>query len=108
MRTMATAGRAVVFSGTAVALGLALLLAMPLPFMRGFGVGGLIIPARLGVRRGDDAARAAVAGRRGRSTASAWLPVAGSSGGRATSAASGQGSRGGSCGGRCSSRSGAA
>jgi len=42
--TMATAGRAVVFSGTAVAIGLALLLFMPLPFMRGFGVGGLIIP----------------------------------------------------------------
>ncbi len=44
VRTMQTAGRAVVFSGTAVAIGLALLLAMPLPFMRGFGVGGLIIP----------------------------------------------------------------
>jgi putative drug exporter of the RND superfamily len=43
-RTMATAGRAVVFSGTAVAIGLALMLAMPLPFMRGFGVGGLVIP----------------------------------------------------------------
>ena len=35
---MATAGRAVVFSGTAVAVGLSLLLFMPLPFMRGFGV----------------------------------------------------------------------
>jgi RND superfamily putative drug exporter len=43
-RTMETAGRAVVFSGTAVAIGLALLLFMPLPFMRGFGVGGLVIP----------------------------------------------------------------
>ena len=43
--TMLTAGRAVVFSGTAVALGLALLLFMPLPFIRGFGVGGLVIPA---------------------------------------------------------------
>jgi RND superfamily putative drug exporter len=43
--TLATAGRAVVFSGIAVAIGLALLLFMPLPFMRGFGVGGLIIPA---------------------------------------------------------------
>ena len=41
---MNTSGRAVVFSGTAVAIGLALLLFMPLPFMRGFGVGGLIIP----------------------------------------------------------------
>ena len=44
VRTMDTAGRAVVFSGTAVAIGLALLLAMPLPFMRGFGLGGLFIP----------------------------------------------------------------
>jgi uncharacterized membrane protein YdfJ with MMPL/SSD domain len=45
VNTMATAGRAVVFSGTAVAIGLAMLLFMPLPFMRGFGVGGLFIPA---------------------------------------------------------------
>ena len=44
VKTMQTAGRAVVFSGTAVAIGLALMLAMPLPFMRGFGLGGLIIP----------------------------------------------------------------
>jgi uncharacterized membrane protein YdfJ with MMPL/SSD domain len=44
VRTMETAGRAVIFSGTAVAIGLALMLAMPLPFMRGFGLGGLIIP----------------------------------------------------------------
>ena len=43
--TMATAGRAVVFSGTAVAIGLAMLVFMPLPFMRGFGIGGLFIPA---------------------------------------------------------------
>ena len=45
VRTMTTAGRAVVFSGTAVAIGLALLLFMPLPFLRGFGIGGLLIPA---------------------------------------------------------------
>ena len=44
VHTMRTAGRAIVFSGSAVAIGLALLLAMPLPFMRGFGVGGLLIP----------------------------------------------------------------
>jgi len=44
VKTMATAGRAVVFSGTAVAIGLALLLFMPLPFMRGFGVAGLLLP----------------------------------------------------------------
>ena len=42
--TMETAGRAVVFSGTAVAIGLALMLFMPLPFMRGFGLAGLFIP----------------------------------------------------------------
>jgi putative drug exporter of the RND superfamily len=44
VRTMETAGRAVVFSGTAVGIGLALMLFMPLPFMRGFGLGGLVIP----------------------------------------------------------------
>src|SRR5262249_6778350 len=41
--TMRTAGRAVVFSGTAVGIGLALMLAMPVPFMRGFRI-GLFIP----------------------------------------------------------------
>ncbi len=45
VKTMSTAGRAVVFSGTAVAIGLAMLLFMPLPFMRGFGIAGLFIPA---------------------------------------------------------------
>ena len=44
VRTMETAGRAVVFSGSAVGIGLALMLFMPLPFMRGFGIGGLAIP----------------------------------------------------------------
>jgi RND superfamily putative drug exporter len=44
VRTMQTAGRAVVFSGSAVGIGLALMLFMPLPFMRGFGVGGFAIP----------------------------------------------------------------
>jgi putative drug exporter of the RND superfamily len=44
VRTMNTAGRAVVFSGSAVGIGLALMLFMPLPFMRGFGIGGLAIP----------------------------------------------------------------
>ncbi len=43
-RTMETAGRAVLFSGTAVAIGLALMLFMPVPFMRGFGLAGLLIP----------------------------------------------------------------
>jgi RND superfamily putative drug exporter len=44
VRTMQTAGRAVVFSGATVAIGLALLIAMPLPFMRAMGVGGFLIP----------------------------------------------------------------
>jgi putative drug exporter of the RND superfamily len=44
VRTMATAGRAVMFSGATVAIGLALLLFMPVPFMRSMGVGGFLIP----------------------------------------------------------------
>jgi RND superfamily putative drug exporter len=41
---MATAGRAVVFSGTTVAVGLLALVALPLPFLRSMGYGGLLIP----------------------------------------------------------------
>jgi RND superfamily putative drug exporter len=44
VRTMATAGRSVVFSGATVTLGLALLLFIPVPFVRSLGVGGLLIP----------------------------------------------------------------
>ncbi|HET7807824.1 MAG TPA: MMPL family transporter [Gaiellaceae bacterium] len=44
VRTMATAGRAVVFSGATVAIGLALLLFMPSPFIRSMGIGGFLIP----------------------------------------------------------------
>jgi RND superfamily putative drug exporter len=44
VRTMATAGRAVVFSGITVAIGLALLLFMPVPFMVSMGIGGFLIP----------------------------------------------------------------
>jgi len=44
VRTMLTAGRAVVFSGATVAIGLALLLFMPSPFMRSMGIGGFLIP----------------------------------------------------------------
>ena len=43
-RTMATAGRAVIFSGGIVAIGLALLLFIPVPFIRSMGVGGFLIP----------------------------------------------------------------
>lgn len=44
VNAMRTAGHAVVFSGTAVAIGLALLTLLPVPSMRGFGVAGLLIP----------------------------------------------------------------
>jgi uncharacterized membrane protein YdfJ with MMPL/SSD domain len=44
VKTMQTAGRATLFSGLTVAIGLALLLFMPLPFMRSMGVGGLLVP----------------------------------------------------------------
>jgi RND superfamily putative drug exporter len=42
--TMRTAGRATLFSGGVVAIGLALLVFMPVPFMRSMGVGGLLVP----------------------------------------------------------------
>jgi uncharacterized membrane protein YdfJ with MMPL/SSD domain len=44
VRTMATAGRSVVFSGATVAVGLALLLFIPVPFVRSLGIGGVLIP----------------------------------------------------------------
>jgi RND superfamily putative drug exporter len=43
-RAMETAGRAVVFSGTTVAIGLLALVALPVPFLRSMGYGGLLIP----------------------------------------------------------------
>jgi RND superfamily putative drug exporter len=44
VRAMQTAGRAVVFSGTTVAIGLLALVALPLPFLRSVGYGGMLIP----------------------------------------------------------------
>ncbi len=41
---MATAGRAVVFSGVTVAVSLAALVLVPIPFLRSIGLGGLLIP----------------------------------------------------------------
>ncbi len=38
---MAYAGRTIVFSGLVVSLGLALMLLLPVPFLRGFGVGAV-------------------------------------------------------------------
>ena len=43
--TMLHAGRTIVFSGIIVSLGLALMLLLPVPFLRGFGLGGLLVPA---------------------------------------------------------------
>ena len=83
VRTMGTAGRAVVFSGATVAIGLALLLFMPSPFMRSMGIGGFLIPlvsiaaavtlqpallslyGRRGVRRAAFVRRVRDSGRRG-------------------------------------------
>jgi putative drug exporter of the RND superfamily len=44
VRAIGTAGRAVIFSGTAVAIGLLALVALPLPFLRSMGYGGMLIP----------------------------------------------------------------
>jgi RND superfamily putative drug exporter len=44
VNAMGTAGRAVVFSGTTVAIGLLALVVVPLPFLRSMGYGGLLIP----------------------------------------------------------------
>lgn len=44
MATMATAGRTVVFSGIAVAVGLSVVLVVPVPFVRSLGFAGLVVP----------------------------------------------------------------
>jgi RND superfamily putative drug exporter len=44
VKTMSTAGRATLFSGLTVAIGLGLLIFMPVPFMRSMGVGGVLVP----------------------------------------------------------------
>jgi RND superfamily putative drug exporter len=43
-RAMETAGHAVVFSGTTVAISLLALVALPVPFLRSIGIGGMLIP----------------------------------------------------------------
>jgi RND superfamily putative drug exporter len=43
-KAMETAGRAVVFSGTTVAIGLLAMVALPVPFLRSIGYGGMLIP----------------------------------------------------------------
>ena len=43
-KAMETAGRAVLFSGTTVAIGLLALIVLPVPFLRSLGYGGMLIP----------------------------------------------------------------
>ena len=43
-QTMATAGRAVVFSGVTVAIGLVSMVVLPVPFLRSIGYAGMLIP----------------------------------------------------------------
>ena len=43
-RAMETAGHAVIFSGTTVAIGLLVLVALPIPSLRSVGVAGILIP----------------------------------------------------------------
>lgn len=44
IRAMSTAGRSVLFSGTTVAIGLLAMIALPVPFLRSIGYGGMLIP----------------------------------------------------------------
>src|SRR6266540_2681634 len=45
VETMTHAGRAVIVSGSTVAVGLLALLIVPVPFLRSMGIGGMLIPA---------------------------------------------------------------
>src|SRR2546428_2590552 len=45
VETMTHAGKAVIVSGTTVAVGLLSLIVLPLPFIRSIGIGGMLIPA---------------------------------------------------------------
>jgi RND superfamily putative drug exporter len=44
VRTMATAGHSVIFSGATVAIGLAVLVFLNVPFIRSMGIGGMLVP----------------------------------------------------------------
>lgn len=45
LKTMQTAGRTIMTSGITVALGLATLLLVPIPFVRSLGIAGILVPA---------------------------------------------------------------
>ncbi len=51
VRAMEHAGRAVVFSGVTVAIGLLSLVVIPVPFLRSVGYGGVLVAARLACSR---------------------------------------------------------
>src|SRR6202022_2341149 len=45
VETMTHAGRSVIISGSTVAVGLLSMIVLPLPLLRGMGIGGMLIPA---------------------------------------------------------------
>ncbi len=60
---MQHAGRSVIVSGSTVAVGLLSMVLLPLPFIRSIGIGGMLIPGRLGGHVDHAAAGDAVAAR---------------------------------------------
>ena len=114
VRTMQTAGRAVIFSGATVAIGLALLLFMPIPFIRSIGVGGFLIPLVSVAAAATLQPALLVAlrpARDRRAPVAPWLRAAAACrrpATRTSTAASGRGSRARSCAGRCRTSSSAA
>ena len=76
VRTMETAGRAVAFSAATVAIGLGLLLFVPVPFIRSLGIGGFFVPVvSLAAAATLQPVLLSVLGRRGaaRAPVAAWL-----------------------------------
>ncbi|HEY2543272.1 MAG TPA: MMPL family transporter [Gaiellaceae bacterium] len=76
VKTMATAGRAAMVSGASVAVGLAVLVAMPVPFIRSLGIGGLLVPlAAIAATATLQPALLSFLGRRGASYRRLGLPL---------------------------------
>ena len=101
VETMTHAGRAVIVSGSTVAIGLFSMVLLPIPVIRSIGIGGLLIPHRLRLRGDHVPARDAVAAR----PADQLRPrdaEADRRGHRRGARASGGAGRTSSCGARCS------
>ncbi len=82
VRTMSSAGRTVVVSGATVAIGLATLLFVPVPFVQSLGVAGMVVPlAALASSMTLQPALLSYLGRRG-ATPLVWRGVLQSAGGR--------------------------